>query len=105
MAEIVAGVDDDRSCMVLVAPGRSLDVEDRVLDVRAAKGLEFDVVVVVEPAEIEESGPQGRADLYVALTRAAQQLFVVHSGRLPEVFADLPQCCSGRAVRRQAPRQ
>ncbi|MEU2629740.1 ATP-binding domain-containing protein, partial [Kitasatospora sp. NPDC007106] len=43
-----------------------------------AKGLEFDSVLVVEPADF------GRAELYVALTRATQRLGVVHSAALPE---------------------
>lgn len=49
-----------------------------LLDPRQAKGLEFDSVIVVEPADHEPS------DLYVALTRATQTLGVVHTGRLPE---------------------
>jgi hypothetical protein len=38
------------------------------------KGLEFDGIVVVEPAEIEHESPTGRATLYVVLTRATQRL-------------------------------
>ncbi|MEW2415525.1 helicase [Streptomyces sp. NPDC046866] len=53
-----------------------------LLDPRQAKGLEFDSVVVVEPADLLPS------DLYVALTRATQSLGVVHTGRLPEGLAD-----------------
>lgn len=44
---------------------------------RQAKGLEFDTVIVVEPADHEPS------DLYVALTRATRTLGVLHTGRLP----------------------
>ena len=46
----------------------------------AAKGLEFDAVVVVEPAAILAAGV---ADLYVALTRATQRLGIVHAEPLP----------------------
>ncbi len=53
-----------------------------LLDPRQAKGLEFDSVVVVEPADLLPS------DLYVALTRATQTLGVVHTGRLPEGMED-----------------
>ncbi len=53
-----------------------------------AKGLEFDAVVVVEPAAIA-SVPGGTGLLYIALTRAVQELAVVHSGVLPEVLAPL----------------
>ncbi|EFL13396.1 helicase [Streptomyces sp. C] len=49
-----------------------------LLDARQAKGLEFDTVIVAEPADLDPS------DLYVALTRATQHLGVVHTGRLPE---------------------
>jgi DNA helicase IV len=38
------------------------------------KGLEFDGIVVVEPQEIEDESPTGRATLYVVLTRATQRL-------------------------------
>src|SRR5688572_4226202 len=42
------------------------------------KGLEFDAVVVVEPAEIIESSQRGDRLLYIALTRATQRLSIVH---------------------------
>jgi DNA helicase IV len=49
----------------------------------AAKGLEFDAVVVVEPAAIEAFGDHGLRLLYIALTRAVRTLTVVHSEPLP----------------------
>jgi superfamily I DNA/RNA helicase len=52
-----------------------------------AKGLEFDHVVVVEPAAIvdgETSTWQGLRRLYVVLTRAVTGLTVVHSRPLPD---------------------
>ncbi len=57
----------------------------RVLDAREAKGLEFDHVVLVEPAAIvaEVEGVQGLRHLYVALTRATKTLTVVHAQPLP----------------------
>ncbi|MER5566200.1 UvrD-helicase domain-containing protein [Streptomyces goshikiensis] len=42
-----------------------------------AKGLEYDATVVVSPAEIADESPAGLRVLYVALTRATQQLTVV----------------------------
>ena len=52
-----------------------------------AKGLEFDAVVVVEPARfVPASGDEHRAGLrllYVALTRAVQTLTIVHREPLP----------------------
>lgn len=64
------GLDDER---VIVA------------DTSRAKGLEFDEVVVVEPADIVGASPQGLNDVYVAITRATQGLTVVHDEPLPWV--------------------
>jgi DNA helicase IV len=53
---------------------------------RAAKGLEFDRVVLVEPAAIAAEGAErieGLRALYVALTRATKTLVVVHARPLP----------------------
>ena len=48
-----------------------------------ARGLEFDAVVVVEPAAFPENfGRQG--PLYTALTRANRELAVVHAEALPD---------------------
>lgn len=52
-----------------------------------AKGLEYDATVVVSPAEIADESPAGLRVLYVALTRATQQLTVV-SGKRDEPDAD-----------------
>ena len=52
-----------------------------------AKGLEFDAVVVVEPAAIAGGTAQGLRLLYVALTRAVQELFVVHAAPLPPALS------------------
>lgn len=54
-----------------------------VLGVAQAKGLEFDAVLVVDPARIVADSPRGHNDLYVALTRATRRLGVVHPGPLP----------------------
>jgi DNA helicase IV len=65
-----------------------------------AKGLEFDAVVVVEPAAFLDDGadPDDRAEgatvdtsggrlLYIALTRAVQELAIVHAAPLPAALA------------------
>ena len=52
----------------------------------AVKGLEFDAVIVVEPHEILGDTPRGARLLYVAMTRAVQQLTFVSSAPLPEVL-------------------
>jgi DNA helicase IV len=54
-----------------------------LLTPRQAKGLEFDHVVVVEPAAIAEDGDRGLRELYVALTRPTRTLVVVHARPLP----------------------
>jgi DNA helicase IV len=61
------------------------DLRDRVsvLEVRAAKGLEFDAVTVVEPGRILTESSRGVHDLYVALTRPTERLTLVHSEPLP----------------------
>jgi len=41
------------------------------------KGLEFDGIVVLDPAAIEAESPTGRATLYVVLTRATQLLTLI----------------------------
>lgn len=46
-----------------------------------AKGLEYDATLVVSPAEIADESPAGLRVLYVALTRATQQLTVVSGER------------------------
>ncbi|MFF8020913.1 HelD family protein [Streptomyces sp. NPDC007896] len=46
-----------------------------------AKGLEYDATVVVSPAEIADESPAGLRVLYVALTRATQQLTIVSGDR------------------------
>jgi DNA helicase IV len=55
-----------------------------ILTPRQAKGLEFDHVVVVEPAAIADDGDRGLRELYVALTRPTKTLVVVHARPLPE---------------------
>ncbi|OXM49586.1 DUF2075 domain-containing protein [Amycolatopsis alba DSM 44262] len=55
----------------------------------AAKGLEYDAVLVVEPERILAEGTGGEAELYVALTRATQRLGVLHGGPLPKVLRGL----------------
>ena len=71
-----------------------LGADDTVLDARVelvpatlAKGLEFDHVVVVEPAEIVAAEARGLRRLYVVLTRAVSTLTVVHAEPLPSHLA------------------
>ncbi|PRY58215.1 DNA helicase IV [Knoellia remsis] len=68
------------------------DVEHQVDVVPAtvAKGLEFDHVLVLEPAEIAAAEPDERTGLrrlYVVLTRAVSDLTVVHAQPLPPALS------------------
>ncbi|MET7799769.1 HelD family protein [Streptomyces decoyicus] len=55
-----------------------------------AKGLEYDATLVVSPAEIADESPAGLRVLYVALTRATQQLTVLSAGRDDPDAAGVP---------------
>jgi len=54
-----------------------------VLPATLAKGLEYDHVIVVEPAAIVAAEPRGLNRLYVVLTRAVSRLAVLHQDPLP----------------------
>jgi DNA helicase IV len=54
-----------------------------LVPVTIAKGLEFDQVIVVEPARIAAAESRGLQRLYVALTRAVSRLTVLHAEPLP----------------------
>ena len=93
--EEAAGLAEDEGLLAIIVPAglrgnagapTSLFDDSRIplLTAREAKGLEFDHVVVVEPAQIaEEGGRRGLRELYVALTRPTRTLVVVHSRPLP----------------------
>lgn len=59
----------------------------RALTPRQVKGLEFDSVLVVDPAAILAE-PR---DLYVAMTRTTHRLGLLHPGPPPEQIVDLPE--------------
>ncbi|MGH3909447.1 MAG: ATP-binding domain-containing protein, partial [Pseudonocardiaceae bacterium] len=63
-----------------------IDAPVTVLSVAQAKGLEFDAVVLADPAAMLAESPRGLNDLYVALTRATHRLCIVHPGDLPGVL-------------------
>ena len=58
-----------------------------VFSAEAVKGLEFDGVVVVNPHVIFDGTPRGARLLYVAMTRAVQELAFVTDGPRPSVIA------------------
>jgi DNA helicase IV len=72
--------------LVPTASNVDLDAPITVLTVAQAKGLEFDTVVLVDPAAIMAESPRGLNDLYVALTRTTNRLCIVHPDSLPNVL-------------------
>ncbi|MDQ1722330.1 MAG: hypothetical protein QOI26_2064 [Pseudonocardiales bacterium] len=60
-----------------------------VLSPAQSKGLEFDVVVLVEPAAILAGSSRGPSDLYVAMSRSTQRLRILHRQPLPAALAEL----------------
>ncbi|WP_353987627.1 HelD family protein [Ruicaihuangia caeni] len=68
----------------LVAPDtESLQHPIAVLTPAAAKGLEFDAVVLAEPRRILRASTRGAASLYVAMTRPTQRLRIVSEETSP----------------------
>ncbi len=59
-----------------------------LVPVTMAKGLEFDHVIVVEPAAIARAEARGLSRLYVALTRAVSRLTLLHTEPLPAPLTD-----------------
>ncbi|MFD7260592.1 HelD family protein [Streptomyces sp. NPDC059874] len=75
-----------------LAPGEETTAESRLTLVPAslAKGLEYDYVVLDEPAAIVDGEPDERTGLrrlYVCLTRAVSGLTLLHATALPEALA------------------
>ncbi|MGN6681638.1 MAG: HelD family protein [Streptosporangiaceae bacterium] len=94
LAEIGAAVQNALpDAGVAGAPDGGPDLERPVvvLTVRQAKGLEFDTVLVTDPAAIVAESPLGLGDLYVALTRATQRAGVVYPGEPVPVLASLAE--------------
>jgi DNA helicase IV len=77
---IVAGLADVGA---VADSADALDAPVAVLDALEAKGLEFDHVVVVEPARLVTPDVRGLRLLYVVITRATRRLVVVHAEPLP----------------------
>ena len=90
-AVIAADAQIPALAAVLAAAGLPHAVLDGAADselitlvpVTLAKGLEFDQVIVCEPAQIASAEARGLNRLYVALTRAVSRLTVLHSEPLP----------------------
>ena len=69
--------------------GAPLGAGVNLIDLHVTKGLEFDAIVVVEPAAILAERPDGGlGGLYTALTRATRALAIVHAEPLPQELLD-----------------
>ncbi|PPK97917.1 DNA helicase IV [Kineococcus xinjiangensis] len=93
---VVADADVPAAARALGAVPHAILGEDsaparvQVVPASLAKGLEFDRVVVAEPAAIVAAEPDERTGLrrlYVVLTRAVSGLVVVHARPLPPALA------------------
>ena len=93
VADALAALDEGRVAVVgaeetvrALAP-ESSDPRVSWLSARAAKGMEFDSVIVIEPSAILRED-NGMSLLYVALTRTTDRLLIAHTEDLPAVLAD-----------------
>ncbi|MFE1550275.1 HelD family protein [Streptomyces sp. NPDC058718] len=80
--------------LAYLSPGEETTAESRLTLVPAslAKGLEYDYVVLDEPAAVVDGEPDERTGLrrlYVALTRAVSGLTILHSAPVPEQLGEL----------------
>jgi AAA domain/UvrD-like helicase C-terminal domain len=73
----------------VIAPDH-MAAELNAVPVSQVKGLEYDRVVLVEPADIVAAEPRGMSRLYVAMTRAVAELVILHSKPLPHSIASAP---------------
>lgn len=70
---------------------RGLSRPIAVMTPQESKGLEFDTVVVVDPAGVIAATERGAGALYVAMTRPTQRLTLVSGEALPEGVEPLDQ--------------
>ena len=77
LAEARAAVDTAGTVVAVVPEAAARHDDDTVLTATETKGLEFDGVVVFDPAAIAAGSPLGITRLYVALTRTTRLLWVV----------------------------
>ncbi|MGW6280160.1 HelD family protein [Kribbella sp. NPDC055071] len=81
--------DDFAAALPDVAHGHTpsiLDADAALLDTLQSKGLEFDSVLIADPAAIITESPRGLSNLYVAITRATKRLTILSRGPLPAVL-------------------
>ena len=107
IAVITADGDTSRIAAVLagagvphaILDGEADDSQLVIVPVSLVKGLEFDQVIVIEPARIAAAEARGLHRLYVALTRAVSRLTVLHAEPLPESLRVSPTVGASPASR------
>ncbi|MFP5321203.1 MAG: HelD family protein, partial [Acidimicrobiia bacterium] len=77
LAEARAAIGPAGTVVAVVPEAHARPGDDSVLTATETKGLEFDGVVVLDPAAIAAESPLGPTRLYVALTRTTRLLWVV----------------------------
>ncbi len=85
---------DARAELPSAAPDAAQLLKPILVPASLVKGLEFDHVVLLEPAEIVAGEPDqvtGLRRLYVCLTRAVTSLVVVHAAELPALWRPEPR--------------
>ncbi|WP_394214512.1 HelD family protein [Brachybacterium vulturis] len=83
---LVGGLRARETLPAIGVGSAGVDDEIAVMTAQDAKGLEFDAVVIVEPAELIDA--HGAGDLYVAMSRSTQHLGLVHARELPAGIAE-----------------
>ncbi|WP_246017555.1 HelD family protein [Micromonospora pisi] len=86
LPELATALDDAGIVTTTVDGDNSDDARVTVLPATLAKGLEYDHVVAVEPAEIVDDERRGAHRLYVVLTRAVSRLDILHTRPLPSAL-------------------
>ena len=78
LAQARAAVGDAGTVVAVVPEALARPHDEAFLTATQTKGLEFDGVIVFDPAAIASESPFGATRLYVALTRTTRLLWVVH---------------------------
>ncbi len=94
LAVVCAPEDEPRLASALAGAGITVGRDEEGLEepvalvpVVLAKGLEFDAVIVAEPAAIVDNAKFGLRALFVALTRATKRVTIAHAQPLPAALA------------------
>jgi DNA helicase IV len=94
LAVVCAPEDEPRLASALAGVGITVGRDEEGLEeavalvpVALAKGLEFDSVIVAEPATIVDNAKFGLRALFVALTRATKRVTIAHAKPLPAALA------------------